>query len=161
MFLQLNENNIYFFTFFGLNLISFFNTKMKKDIPEIAVEDVGIAIVKEKDENDNVVWNSYLINLKDHLIEGVIVTSTGYGEIAGEPVKTSTLRHFLNEVSPKSFVKIEPILEDVLSLSNEYWLSFYENKALLDKKFIFLPETIIEENFVTLPILKKKGVLIK
>jgi hypothetical protein len=134
---------------------------MKKDIPEIAVEDVAIAIVKEKDDNENDVWNSYLINLKNHRIEGVIVTSTGYGEIAGEAVKTSTLRHFLNEVEPKSFMKIEPLLEDVLNLSNEYWLSFYENKMLLDKKYIFLPETIIEENFVTLPIIKKKGVLIR
>jgi len=134
---------------------------MKKDIPEIAVEDVAIAIVKEKDDNENDVWNSYLINLKNHRIEGVIVTSTGYGEIAGEAVKTSTLRHFLNEVAPKSFMKIEPLLEDVLNLSNEYWLSFYENKMLLDKKYIFLPETIIEENFVTLPIIKKKGVLIR
>lgn len=134
---------------------------MKKDIPEIIVEDVAIAIVKEKDENENDVWNSYLINLKDYLIEGVIVTSTGYGDVKGEHVKTSTLRHFLNVVEPKSFVKIEPILEDVLILSNEYWLSFYENNMMLDKKFIFLPDTVTEENFVQLPILKKKGVIIK
>ncbi len=134
---------------------------MRKDIPDYIVEDVAIAIVKEKDENENDVWNSYLLNLKEHDIEGVIVTSTGYGEIAGEQAKTSTLRHFLNEVPAKSFTKIEPILEDVLNLSNEYWLSFYENKNILDKKFIFLPDTINETNFITVPLIKKRGVMIK
>jgi hypothetical protein len=134
---------------------------MKKDIPDLLVENVAIAIVKEKDEHDNDVWNSYLINLKDHLIEAVIVTSTGYGEISGETVKTSTLRHFLNEVPANSFAKIEPLLEDVLTLSNEYWLSFYEGKNILDKKYIFLPDTLNEDNFVTIPIIKKRGVMIK
>ena len=134
---------------------------MKKDIPDLLVENVAIAIVKEKDEHDNDVWNSYLINLKDHLIEAVIVTSTGYGEIKGETVKTSTLRHFLNEVPANSFAKIEPLLEDVLTLSNEYWLSFYEDKNILDKKYIFLPDTLNEDNFVTVPIIKKRGVMIK
>jgi hypothetical protein len=134
---------------------------MKKDIPDLLVENVAIAIVKEKDEHDNDVWNSYLINLRDHLIEAVIVTSTGYGEIKGETVKTSTLRHFLNEVPANSFTKIEPLLEDVLTLSNEYWLSFYEGKNILDKKYIFLPDTLNEDNFVTIPIIKKRGVMIK
>jgi len=134
---------------------------MKRDIPDLLVENVAIAIVKEKDEHDNDVWNSYLINLKDHLIEAVIVTSTGYGEIKGETVKTSTLRHFLNEVPANSFTKIEPLLEDVLTLTNEYWLSFYEGKNILDKKYIFLPDTLNEDNFVTIPIIKKRGVMIK
>jgi hypothetical protein len=134
---------------------------MKKDIPELHVEDIAIAIVKEQDENDNEVWNSYVINLKETLIEGVIVTSTGYGEVGGEVVKTSTLRHFLDEIPAQSFQKIEPLIEDVFKLSNEYWLSFFEGGVMFDKKFIFLPETIKEENFVMLPILKRKGVMIK
>jgi hypothetical protein len=134
---------------------------MKKDIPELHVEDIAIAIVKEQDENDNEVWNSYVINLKETLIEGVIVTSTGYGEVGGEVVKTSTLRHFLDEIPAQSFQKVEPLIEDVFKLSNEYWLSFFEGGVMFDKKFIFLPETIKEENFVMLPILKRKGVMIK
>lgn len=134
---------------------------MRKDIPELHVEDIAIAIVKEKDEKNNEVWNSYVINLKETLIEGVIVTSTGYGEVGGEIVKTSTLRHFLDEIPAQSFQKIEPLIEDVFKLSNEYWLSFFEGGVMFDKKFIFLPETIKEENFVILPILKQKGVMIK
>ena len=58
-------------------------------------------------------------------------------------------------------MKIEPIMEDVFSLSNEYWVSFYIDKIIYDKKFIFLPETISSEYFTQIPILNKRGVMIK
>lgn len=133
---------------------------MIKDIPELVVENIAIAVVREKNELDETVWNSYLLNLKDEKIEGVLVTSTGYGELNDEKVKTSTLRHFLDEVEPKSFVKIEPIIEEVFGINNEYWLSFYLNKTMYDKRYVFLAESITEANFTTIPLLNKKGVMI-
>jgi hypothetical protein len=133
---------------------------MIKDIPELIVENVAIAVVREKNELDETVWNSYLINLKDQKIEGVLVTSTGYGELNAEKVKTSTLRHFLDEVEPMSFVKIEPIIEEVFGINNEYWLSFYLNKIMYDKRYVFLAESITEANFTTIPLINKKGVMI-
>lgn len=133
---------------------------MIKDIPELIVENVAIAIVREKNELDETVWNSYLINLKDEKIEGVLVTSTGYGELNEEKVKTSTLRHFLDEVEPKTYVKIEPIIEEVFGINNEYWLSFYLNKKMYDKRYVFLAESITEANFTSIPLMNKKGVMI-
>jgi hypothetical protein len=133
---------------------------MIKDIPELIVENVAIAVVREKNELDETVWNSYLINLKDQKIEGVLVTSTGYGELNEEKVKTSTLRHFLDEVEPMSFVKIEPIIEEVFGINNEYWLSFYFNKTMYDKRYVFLAESINESNFTNIPLINKKGVMI-
>jgi hypothetical protein len=133
---------------------------MIKDIPELKVENIAIAIVKEKDEYDEWVWNSYLLNLKEEKIEGVLVTSTGYGEINEEKVRTSTLRHFLDEVEPKSYVKIEPIIEEVFGINNEYWLSFYLNKTMYDKRYVFLAESITVSNFTTIPLINKKGVMI-
>lgn len=133
---------------------------MIKDIPELKVENIAVAIIREKNELDETVWNSYLINLKDEKIEGVLVTSTGYGELNDEKVKTSTLRHFLDEVEPHSYVKIEPIIEEVFGINNEYWLSFYLNKTMYDKRYVFLAESITEANFTTIPIMNKKGVMI-
>jgi hypothetical protein len=134
---------------------------MIKDIEYPEVKDIAIAIASEENEVGELVWNVYLINLKNELIEGVLVSSKGYGTIDGEAVKTSTLRHFLDEVKPNSFMKVEPIMEDVFRLSNEYWVSFYINKIIYDKKFIFLPETINSEYFTLIPILNKRGVMIK
>lgn len=134
---------------------------MKKDIIPPLVEDVAVAIIREQNEQNETEWNVYLINLKKEDIEGVLVTSKGYGAYNDEEVKTSTLRHFLDVVPSHTFKKIEPIVETVFGLNNEFWLSFFLNNVMYDKKYIFLPETIIEENFTLVPIINKKGVMIK
>ncbi len=134
---------------------------MKKDIIPPLVEDIAVAVVKELNELNEQQWNVYLINLKKEKIESVLVTSHGYGKLNYENVKTSTLRHFLDEVEPRSFVKLEPIIETLFGLSNEYWVSFYIDKVMYDKKYIFLPESIQEENFILIPYINKKGVMIK
>ena len=132
---------------------------MIKDIHRPEVTDVGVAIIREEGE-DGFVWNVYLLNLKAELLENVLVSSTGYGQINDEPVKTSVLRHALNTVEPLDFAKIEPIMEDLFVLNNEYWVSFYIDKIMYDKKFVFLPGTISEEFFTSIPVIFKKGVLI-
>jgi len=134
---------------------------MKKDIAPPTVEDIAVAVVRETNDLDELEWNVYLLNLKKEKIEGVLVSSHGYGTVNEEPVKTSTLRHFLDEVGPKSFVKFEPIMETLFGLNNEYWVSFFLNNVMYDKKYIFLPETIKEENFILIPYINKKGVMIK
>ena len=134
---------------------------MKKDIEFPSVTDVAVAIVTEKNELNQDEWNVYLLNFKNQAIEGVLVSSRGYGEVNQEKRKTSELRNFLNVVDKKSFAKIEPIVEDVFGLNNEYWVSFYLDQKMYDKKFIFLPETITEKNLISIPIINKKGVLIK
>jgi len=132
---------------------------MIKDIVFPEVEDIAVAIVQEFEGLDE--YNVYLINLKTTSIKNVLVTSTGYGVINEEHKKTSTLRHFFEEIKQHDYIVIEPITKEVFGLSNEYWLSFTLNDQLFDKQFIFLPETIVESNMVTVPVINKKGVLIK
>lgn len=134
---------------------------MKKDIRPPEVKNVAVAVVQEQNELLETIWNVYLINLRADDIEGVLVSSTGYGFYNNEEVKTSALRHFLDVVPAKSFKKIEPIVETVFGLNNEFWVSFFINKIMYDKKYIFLPETIKEENFVLIPYINKRGVMIK
>jgi len=117
---------------------------MLKDIPQLKVENVAVAIVKEQ-SNGADVWNAYIINLKNEMLEGVLITSKGYGMMEGEERKTSTLRHFIENIPPQSCVKIEPITDNVLNLNNEYWVSFYLNNTMYDRKYVFLPGVINEE----------------
>ncbi|TND10394.1 MAG: hypothetical protein FD123_36 [Bacteroidetes bacterium] len=132
---------------------------MKKDIPMPAVENVSVAIVREKPEGEE--WNVYLVNLRGEELKNVLITSTGYGDIDGTPKKTSTLRHFFAAVPPNSYEKVEPIMEYTFGLSNEYWVSFSIGEQMYDKRYVFLPETIQESNFTQVPIIGKKGVMIK
>ena len=132
---------------------------MIKDITFPEVEGVAIAIVQDIEGLEE--YDVYLINLKTTDIKNVMVVSTGYGLLNEKQMKTSTLRHFFDEIKQQDYIKIEPIQKEVFGLSNEFWLSFSLNNQLYDKQFVFLPETIVESNFVTIPIVGKRGVMIK
>jgi len=143
---------------------------MKKDIYLPKVKDIAVAIVKEDDA-----WNVYLLNLKKKAIESVIVASKGYGKqvsslenrspqqigMEEEKVNTSVLRHFWEIIPARSFVKIEPIMPELFHLSNEYWVSFYQGKIIYDKKHVFVAGSITEKNFISIPLINHKGVMIK
>lgn len=132
---------------------------MKKDIEKPKVKNVTVAIARKTNEMNVDEWSVYLINQNDFAIENTLVASTGYGETAGEIQKTSTLRHFLETVNPHSATLIEPIAEDIFHLNNEYWVSYYVEGTLFDKRFIFLPDSIKEENLTYIKELETKGIL--
>lgn len=136
---------------------------MREELMSPKVEGVAVAIVQEKGEDEAIIYNTYLLNLKEEIMEGIIITSRGYGEnvTTGERVKTSTLRHCIEVLMPNEAARIEPIIEEVFALNNEYWVSFWIEGNLYDKKFIFLPESIQEKNLKTIPVLGAKGVIIK
>lgn len=133
---------------------------MKKDLPENVVKDIAIAVALEGETAESKTWYVYLINLKKEPLDTVLITSRGYGEKDGEQVKTSTLRHAFPSIPPNTFKLIEPIDEQTFGLNNEYWLSYYIGNEIFDKKFIFLPESIVESNFIKLPVINKPGVMI-
>lgn len=132
---------------------------MIKDIVFPEVEDIAVAVVQEHEGLDE--YFVALINLKFVDIKNVLVVSNGYGLVNEQKVKTSTLRNFFEEVKKQDYVKIEPIQKEVFGLTNEFWISFTLNNQMYDKQFIFLPETIVESNFVQVPIVDKRGVMIK
>lgn len=134
---------------------------MRKDISPPKVEGIAMAVVREADEDGAPAWYVYLINRNDVALENVLVSSRGYGELEGEARKTSEMRHHLERLSPKSWARIERIVEDVFPLSNQYWLSFYIGRELHDKKYIFLAGSIDEANFTPLPLMNVRGVMIE
>jgi hypothetical protein len=135
---------------------------MKEGLLGPKVEKVGIAVVEDIDDQNEIMYYVYLVNLREDIMEGIIVTSVGYGENAntGERIKTSTLRHSLEVLLPNEVAKIEPIMPEVFGLANEYWISFWVEDQLYDKKFVFLPETINPKKMKELSQFGKKGVMI-
>ncbi len=134
---------------------------MLKDITRPEVTNVIVAIVQEPDENDVLTWNVYLVNLYDVQIHDVLVSSKGYGQFEGRDVKTSVLRHLIGDVDPMDYAKIEMLMDNLFGLNNEFWVSFYVGLNIYDKKYVFLPESIKEENFTLIPVLNKRGVMIR
>ena len=134
---------------------------MKADLPENIVEDVAIVVALVGDTPEVGSWTVYVVNYKNEPITNVLITSKGYGEKDGKHVKTSLLRHSIGDLSGNSFAGVEAIDPAVFGLTNEYWLSYYIGNTIYDKKFIFLPESIVENNLIRVPILNKPGVMIK
>ena len=132
---------------------------MKKDIDFGSVEGIAVAIATNLNEDGQQTWDVYLINYNDYPLENVLITSKGYGEIDGQEVKTSLLRHMFEHIESKSFVKIEPIDPAIFHLNNEYWVSYYVDKKIFDKKFVFVPDSITEANLIEINMLQLKGVL--
>lgn len=130
---------------------------MKKDIKQLKVLDLAIAIIPRDEE----LWDSYVINLKDEPIKNVLINSKGYGEKDGEPVKTTILRYFFEQIGPLQMEKIEPVPVNLFHLTNEYWVSFNYGDYMYDKKYVFVPGSLVESNFTTIPFLNEKGVMIR
>lgn len=132
---------------------------MKKDIPVRKVTDIAIAALPSvEDEN---FWDVYLLNLKDYEIKNVLISSRGYGMIDGEKRETTQLRYFYEMVGPEMAVKIEPLDSKLFQLANEYWISFNADGFMYDKKYVFVAGSFMEEHFTTIPIIERKGIMIK
>jgi hypothetical protein len=135
---------------------------MKSDIAFPKVVGVSIVIGRERHKDGDYEWRVFVMNSNDFGIRNVLVTSRGYGEIAGLPKKTATLRHHVDNLPPHSAMPIELIQPELFDLCNEFWVSYYlddESNKIFDKKFLFLPGSIIEENMSFIPTLQIEGVL--
>lgn len=134
---------------------------MIKDILIEKVQDVAVAVIPETNEKGMEEWNVYLINLKENQIDGVLISSQGYGNLDGKNIKTSTLRQFFEKISAKEYVKVEWIDKRLFGITNEFWVSFWSDGTLYDKRYVFVTESIVENNFTDIPMMGKRGVMIK
>lgn len=129
--------------------------KLEDLIPK--AEGVSMVAVPEHDGT----WQVYIVNEKDGPIDTLMLTSRGYSLQSSEPVQTSTIRRRLPDLDPQRALKVEMIPADVAKLSNEFWLSYFHDGKMYDKKYIFLEGVLDPELAVDVPVLAKKGVIIK
>lgn len=131
---------------------------MKKDIEKPKMEGVTIAI-KFDGSGEEAHWTVHLINSNPFELNNVLVASKGYGKQKGKEQLTSTLRHFFEQIPASGTQQVEVITQEVFHLFNEYWLSYYVDGMLYDKRFTFVPESIQEGNLIFIPELNSKGIL--
>ncbi|MDO6471299.1 hypothetical protein [Maribacter sp. 1_MG-2023] len=128
---------------------------MKKDIEIPVVKDVHVAIIREWNEEFlNKDWNAYILNDRETAIEMTMVVSKGY---EGDR-KTSIMRHNIGAVEAKSFKKIEVVQENVLTLNNEFYVTFYADNKLFEKRFVFEKNSVTEASLITISLIEKEGI---
>jgi len=133
---------------------------MKKDIEITTVENVFMAIVKEYNKEfqcDD--WNAYIINNKETAIDMVLIVSKGYNEDTLQ--ETAVLRHKIESMPAKSYAKVELMQENLLTLTNFFNVSFFDENKMLDKRYSFEKGTVKEGTLRMIPLLEKRGVLLK
>lgn len=129
---------------------------MKKDIEIPIAKEVFVAIVHEwNDDFLSKDWNAYVINNSNRAIDMVLIVSKGFDN----EKKTSTMRHGIGLVGAKSYEKIEMVQEDVLALDNEFFVTFFADDKLYERRYIFEKNTVNEKNLINIPIIDKEGVM--
>jgi len=125
---------------------------MKQDIPFDPVSGVSVAVVPDEPAlltaatvpDEQSVWTVYLLNDNDFELTNVLISAEGYGEQpGGEAVRTSVLRYHFASVAPRSATPVELIAPAVFHLTNQYWVSYYQGAQVFDKKFLFVPGSIV------------------
>jgi len=133
---------------------------MKKDIQIPEVTNIFIAVVKEFNKEfqcDD--WNAYIINNKEVAIEMVIIVSKGYDE--DKLLETSVMRKKIEKLPSKSFAKIELLQGEVVNITNFFNVTFFEGNTMYDKKYVFEKGTIKEGALRNIPLLNRRGIVIK
>ena len=131
---------------------------MKKDIEIPVVKDVYVAIAHEwNKEFLSKNWNAYIINNRSSPIEMALVVSKGYDDER----KTSEMRYAFGVIAAKAYEKIEMVLEEVLALNNEFYVTYYADNKLYEKRFLFTKNSVSEKKLVLIPLLEKEGVFAK
>ena len=130
---------------------------MRRDIPIHEVTEVGLALVPEDDHSHSELWGAYLVNLKDHPLKSILVNVQGLGDSDGNLKRTASVRYFIEEIEPLGAHKIEVMLPEIMTITNQFWISFSHNNYLYDKKFIVPSDAPDEMELIGIPVLHCPG----
>jgi len=131
---------------------------LKEDITFPEVTGVMMAIAR-KPVNEQFQWHAHIINTNDYELNNLLIVSKGYSASDNPKQNTSILRHSVELLKSKCCAVIEPLDPAVFKLFNEFWISYYYNKQMFDKKFIFPPGSIDENHLVNIEAIDLKGIL--
>ena len=121
---------------------------------------IAIAAIVQDEGMPEETWSVHIINLNDFPLENVLINSFGFGSIDGEEIKTSQFRHYIEQIRGNSSQQIELISNEVFHLNNQYMVTYYLDKNIFDKKFIFESYSLDKSKIHPIDDLNAKGVLL-
>jgi hypothetical protein len=128
---------------------------MKQDINIPEIKNVTV-VVKPEDGGDH--WSVHLVNGNSFVLKDILVASKGYSQKAPGSEETSIIRQFFEKLEANSSRQIELIDPEVFHLFNEYGVTYYVDKEIYFKKFVFVPDSITKENLIVNVIIGSKVV---
>ena len=119
---------------------------------------VYVAVVQELNKEHNEKdWVAYIINDQEIDLEMALIVSEGYSETK----KTTKFRHSIQNLPKKAYAKIELLQEQVFKLNNLFYVTFFADGKMYEKKYLFRKNTINEKALQDIPLMEVRGVLVK
>jgi len=131
---------------------------LRKDIVFPEMTGVMVAVARKIVEGNHH-WHAYIINNNQYDLNNLLIVSKGYSQIEEPRKNTSILRHSIEVLTAESYAVIEALDPAVFGLFNEFWVSFYHDNKVFDKKFLFAPDSIKETDLINIEALDLEGVL--
>ena len=75
---------------------------MKKDIQVREVTDIGLAFIPAQKVENGLLWELFLVNLKDSPIDNVLINASGKGRGETSGKETATVRYYFPKVEAES-----------------------------------------------------------
>jgi len=112
---------------------------MKVDINIPEIKNVTVVV---KPEGGGEYWSVHLVNSNSFILKDILVASKGYSQKTPGREETSVIRQFFETLEANTSMQIELIDPEVFHLFNEYGVTYYINKEIYFKKFVFIPDSI-------------------
>lgn len=112
---------------------------MLKDLDFNKATKIEMAVAKTPNQEGESTFYLYLINKNSFALRNVLISTEAFEHEDGSGRKTSKLRHFIEELGPGSEQKIETVDPSVFGFFNHFWLSYYYEEKMFDKKFVLKP----------------------
>lgn len=132
---------------------------MKKDFEIPSSEGIAIAIVPQKDADGKKIWSVGLLNERPETVFNVIINASGSGHIKGKEKHTDKVRFLIDSLDTGAFHPFEVLLRDSTELTNTYWISFFSENNLCDRKIVVPPKYVMVQKKERIGKTKEVGVV--
>lgn len=114
-----------------------------------------------KDPQGASIWEVVLMNVSNSVVQNLIISSSAQGWIDGASMQTDVNRKFVEVLKPQSFVKVEPLKNEVMQLKNTFVVSYSVEGQLFEKTFDFQKGDSTFNALEIIPVLEVEGLWIK
>lgn len=132
---------------------------MRKDFEIPSSEGICIAMIPKQDGDGKKVWSVGLYNERPDTVFNVIINAQGSGHIKGKEKHTDKVRFLIDSLDPGAFHPFEILLRESTELTNTYWVSFFSNNELCDRKIIVPPRYVMGQKKERIGMSKLVGVV--
>lgn len=135
---------------------------MLKDIKFFVGYDVGLGITPEDKGLPSEWWRVHIINLnREKKLLWVLVSAKAEGFLNESYKRTGTLRYCIECLHPATYVKLDTITPQVKMLNNEYFISYWKDDTLYERKLVIPAGFLCSDMMVSrIPVMECSGVFV-